>query len=162
MTLRRSRSKYGAWLNPSHVGKGEGPFQQLPVDVDVTPDQIVLHAHLPGFTADQIDVRAAARGVTITTNRTPPSTPLQRVTHEVYRGNWYRRIRLPQAVRPDLATVTYENGELTICLPRAKPPRSIVLDLPGAQVFDKREIPLRSSADVVPPAPGPTDTVFKP
>lgn len=162
MALRRSRTIFGSWLKPTQAQGEESFARQLPVDVEVTPTYVQLRAHLPGFTADQIDVRATQREATISTHRAAEGTPTQRVTHEVYLGNWYRRVRLPHAVRPDLATVTYQNGELTICLPRVTPARSIILSLPGAQVFDRPEIPLRSSADVVEPAPGPTDTVFKP
>jgi len=161
MALRRSRTVFGSWLKPIEW-QGEMEGRQLPVDVAVAPDQIILRAHLSGFTADQIDVRATQNAVSISTHRPEQSTPRQRVTHEVYMGNWYRRIRLPHAVRPDLAMVTYENGELTICLPRVTAARSIVLKLPGAQVFDRPEIPMRTSADIAPPSPGPHDTVFKP
>ncbi|HLH74135.1 MAG TPA: Hsp20/alpha crystallin family protein [Chloroflexota bacterium] len=161
MALRRRRTNLHSWLRPIRW-EGEIQARQLPVDVDVESDRVVIRAHLPGFTADEIDVRATQREVTIGTHRAPPSTPGQRVTHEVYQGNWFRRIRLAQPVRPDLALVTYENGELTICLPRAMPARSIVLNLPGSQVFERPEIPMRTSADVSPPGPGPHDTVFKP
>jgi len=161
MTLHRSRTTFGAWLKPIHW-EGEIQARPLPVDVDVEPDRIVLRAHLPGFTADEIDVRATQREVTIVTHREGTSTPRQRVTHEVYTGDWFRRIRLPRPARPDLAVVTYESGDLTICLPRVVPARSIILKLPGSQVFERPEIPMRTSADVSPPGPGPHDTVFKP
>lgn len=162
MALRRTRAIFGSWLGPAMTESGELSRRLLPVDVEIGPDCIALRAHLPGFSPDQIDVRASQRAVTISTHRTAEETRTHRVRHEVYLGNWYRRIRLPHAVRPDLATVTYENGVLTISLPRALPARSIILKLPGAQVFEHLEIPLRSSADLAEPAPGPTDTVFKP
>ncbi len=162
MALRRTGAVFGSWLRPTTTEREELFGRLLPVDVEIAPDRIVLRAHLPGFTPDQIDVRASLRAVTISTHRTVEETSQQRVRHEVYRGNWYRRIRLRHAVRPDLASVSYENGELTICLPRLTPARSIVLKLPGAQVFEHPEIPLRSSVDLAEPAPGPTDTVFKP
>ncbi|MGH2459448.1 MAG: Hsp20/alpha crystallin family protein [Chloroflexota bacterium] len=161
MTLRRRRTTFGNRLKPIHW-EGEIQGRQLPVDVDVEKDRIVVRSHLPGFTAEEIDVRATGRNVTIATHREGASTPRQRVTHEVYEGDWYRQIRLPRAVRPELAQVTYQNGELTICLPRATPARSIILSLPGAQVFGLPEIPMRTSADISPPGSGPHDTVFKP
>ncbi len=161
MALRRTRGVAGAWLWPIAVEEQTGA-RLLPVNMDVLPDRIELRAHLPGFTPDQIHVRAAQRIVTISTHRSVEETPEQRVRHEVYLGNWYRRIRLPHAVRPDLATVIYENGELTISLPRVSAAQSVVLKLPGAQAFERPEIPLRSSSDLAGPAPGPTDTVFKP
>lgn len=161
MALHRSR------LTPEHQLRTAGPpavsyQRRLPVNLEVQPEDVVITAHLPGFTADEIDVWAAQRGVTLATNRPPSSTPEQRVTHEVYLGNWFRRIRLPVSVRPDLASVTYQNGELTVRLPRLNAGQSVVLRLPGAQTLERKEIPLRTSADMAPPGPGPHLNVYKP
>jgi HSP20 family molecular chaperone IbpA len=135
----------------------------LPVDLDVLPDRIVITTHLAGFTADEVVVQATGTEVTITTSREPgESTPEQRVTHEVYLGNWYRRIRLPKEVLPGQSTVTFQNGVLTIDLPRASVRQRIPLNLPGAESLERPEIPLRSSADVMPPGPGPHLNVYKP
>ncbi|HVC33027.1 MAG TPA: Hsp20/alpha crystallin family protein [Chloroflexota bacterium] len=162
MAMRRSRTPYGSWLKPTPRPGEAACARQLPVNVEVAPDRILLCSHLPGFAPEQIDVRTTQRDVSISTHRPVQGTAEQRVTHEVYLGNWYRRIRLPHAVRPDLATVTYDNGELTICLPRVTPARSIILTLPGSQVFDRLEIPMRTSADLSPPSPGRTGTIFNP
>ncbi len=162
MPLRRTRVTYGSWLKPAQAEGEEVCARQLPVNVEIEPSQIVVRAHLPGFMPDQIDVRVMAHALTITTNRPVESTPTQRVTHEVYLGNWYRRIRLPYAIRPDQATVTYENGVLTICLPRVPSAESLLKRLPGSQTLNQPEIPLRTSADVSDLGPGPTITVFKP
>lgn len=163
MVLSRDRATSGAWLRSMPCEAETVCARQLPVDAEVTPDRVVLRAHLPGFTPEQIEVRATQRAVVISTHRTAEeSTPGQLVSHEVYHGNWYRRLRLPWPVRPEGAVVTYDKGELTICLPRATPARAILLTLPGAQVFERPEIPLRTSADVAPPSPGPHDTVFRP
>ena len=161
MALRRSRTMFGSWLKPSYAQGEIVCARQLPVNVSVTPEQITLTAHLPGFTADQIDVRATANGVTISTHRPAESTAIQRVRHEVYEGNWFRRVRLPHPVRPDQAVVTDDNGVLTISLPRVPAQRSILGGLPGGQALDHIEIPLRSSADVADLGLGPTGTVFK-
>lgn len=162
MPLRRTRITSGSWLNPMEQESRPSSGQQLPVNVEVEPDQIIVRAHLPGFTPDQIDVWATTHVLTISTNRSAESTPLQRVTHEVYLGNWYRRIRLVQPVRPDQATVTYENGVLTICLPRVPSGEDLLKRLPGSQTLERKEIPLRTSADVSDLGPGPTFSVFKP
>ncbi|HUX85948.1 MAG TPA: Hsp20/alpha crystallin family protein [Chloroflexota bacterium] len=161
MSLRRTRITSGSWLKPMEQEGRMFSHRQLPVDVEVEPNQIVVRAHLPGFTPDEIDVWATTHGLTISTNRPAESTPLQRVTHEVYVGNWYRRMRLVRPVRPDQAAVTYENGVLTICLPRVPSGEDLLKRLPGSQTLERKEIPLRSSADVSDLGPGPTFSVFK-
>src|SRR6185369_11982346 len=129
-------------------------------NVEVHPDSVVVQAHLPGFTSDDIDVYASERSLTISTNRPLESTPEQRITQEVFRGNWYRRIRLPVAVDVGMASVSYQNGELTVRLPRVNAKRSILLKLPGGQTLERPEIPDRTSADVAPLGPGPHINVF--
>jgi HSP20 family protein len=163
MALRRSRSSYGGWLKTPVNEANAGCPRLLPVNVDVYPDRIVVQAQLPGFNAEEVEVRATERTVSIVTSREAGhSTAEQRVTGEVYQGNWYRRIRLPHPVRPDLASVTFQNGEITVELPRVPPERIPLNELPGAQSLEHPEIPLRSSADVMPPGPGPHINVFKP
>lgn len=154
MALRRSRPTDEHWMRGGQTPAAEHA-RHLPVNVDVHPDSVVVQTHLPGFTPDEIDVYAAERNLTISTNRPPESTPEQRITREVFRGNWYRRIRLPVAVQAGMSSVAYQNGELTICLPRVNAQRSILLTLPGGQTFERPEIPERTSADVAPLGPGP-------
>lgn len=161
MPLRRTRLTSRSWLNPMDQDSRPSTSRQLPVNAEVESDQIIVRAHLPGFTPDQVDVWATTHVLTISTSRSAESTSEQRVRHEVYLGNWYRRIRLVQPVRPDLATVTYENGVLTICLPRVPSGEDILMRLPGSQTFERKEIPLRTSADVADLGPGPTSSVFK-
>lgn len=159
MALRRSRPTDEHWMRGGQTPAAANA-RHLPVNIEVHPDNVVVEAHLPGFTADDIDVYASERNLTISTNRPPESTPEQRITHEVFRGNWYRRIRLPVAVRAGMASVTYQNGELTVRLPRVNAQRSILLNLPGGQTLGRPEIPERTSADVAPLGPGPHINVF--
>jgi|GEM_PF-6830041 len=159
MALRRSRPTTQHWMRG-----GQSPVQAnsrlLPVNVEVHPTDVVVQAHLPGFSPDEIDVYASERNVTISTNRPLESTPEQRITHEVFRGNWYRRIRLPEAVQAGMANVSYQNGELTIRLPRVDAKKSILLKLPGAQTLERPEISERTSADVAHLGPGPHLNVY--
>lgn len=161
MPLRRTRITSRSWLSPMAEESRSATGRQLPVNVEVEPDQIIVRSHLPGFSPDQIDVWSTTHTLTISTSRSAESTPQQRVTHEVYLGNWYRRIRLAQPVRPDQATVMYENGVLTIYLPRVPSGEDLLKRLPGAQTLERKEIPLRTSADVSDLGPGPTFSVFK-
>lgn len=161
MALHRSRLTHEHQLRATRPA-GAAIQRHLPVNLEAHPSDLVIKAHLPGFTAEEIDVWAAQRALTIATNRPPAATPEQQVTHEIDQGNWFRRIRLPVAVRPDLASVTYQNGELTVRLPRVSAEESVLLKLPGAQTLERKEIPLRSSAEVAPPGPGPHLNVYNP
>ena len=162
MAMQRSRTRLGTRLCTPPSEDALTCARQLPVDVKVFPDRIILRAQFPGFTADEIDVRVRDRFLIISTNRPPERTPEQPVTPEVYLGNWYRRVRLPRPVRPSLANISYENGELVVDLPRSDSPTAALERLPGGETLEHVEIPLRTSADVVPPGPGPHVGVYKP
>ena len=159
MALRRSRPILNHWMRGGQVPAARHA-RHLPVNVEVHPTDVVVQTHLPGFTADEIDVYAAQRSVTISTNRALETTPGQRVTQEVFRGNWFRRIRLPVAVQAQMASVTFQNGELTIRLPRVDAQKAVLLKLPGAQTLEQPEIPERTSAEVAPLGPGPHVNVY--
>lgn len=159
MALRRSRPTDEHWMRGGQTPAASNA-RSLPVNVEIHPDTVVVESHLPGFNADEIDVYASERSLTISTNRPEESTPEQRITHEVFRGNWYRRIRLPVPVQAGMSSVTYQNGELTVRLPRVSSQKSIILNLPGGQTFERPEIPERTSADVAPLGPGPHVNVF--
>jgi HSP20 family protein len=161
--MRRRNLPYSDSNRVSEQEQTPASARQLPVNVEVMPDKVVITTHLPGFTGEEVDVQATGDTVVIQTTRQPgQSTARQRVMHEIFEGNWYRRIDLPTQVRPDLASVTFTNGVLTIDLPRANPARKLTLNLPGAETLDQKEIPMRSSADVMPPGPGPHTSVFRP
>jgi HSP20 family molecular chaperone IbpA len=126
------------------------------------PDRIILRAQLPGFTADEIDVRVRDRFVILSTNRPPARAPEQPVGPEVDLGNWYRRVRLPRPVHAGNAIVSYENEELTVDLPLGEEATVALKSLPGGETFEHLEIPLRTAADIMPPGPGPHVNVYKP
>lgn len=136
--------------------------RRLPVDVDVFADRVVVRASLAGFAVEDVDVRASERAITICTTRPVAPALSERVTDEMYHGNWYRRLRIPVSVKPAAATVALHEGELTIQLPRVVPTEPSLANLPGGNTLEQTEIPLRSSADVMPPGPGPHVGVYKP
>jgi HSP20 family protein len=137
-------------------------IRRLPIDVEVGDDRVVVRAALAGFTAEEIDVRATDRDVVILASHRGKSSPSERAVGELYHGAWRRHKRLPVAVCPDQAQVTFQNGILTIDVPRATEPQHGLADLPGGETLNQPEIPLRTSADVMPPGPGPHFGVNRP
>jgi HSP20 family protein len=162
MALRRSHTRLGTRLQGQPAEGAVTCTRQLPVKISVLPDRIILRAQLPGFTADEIDVRVRDRLVIVSTNRRAEMAQEQLVTQEVDLGNWYRRVRLPRPVHPRRASVSYENGELTVDLPVGDEATLALENLPGSETFEHLEIPLRTSADIMPPGPGPHLNVYKP
>ena len=101
------------------VGPGE-LFRPL-VDVYETPDEVVVVAELPGVRKEDIEVNVVDDRLEIRAEvkREEEVSEEAYYRRERYYKGFYRRIRLPTAVRPEEAKATYKDGILTIRLPKA-------------------------------------------
>ena len=120
------------------LGTPDAP--QLPgvrdVAVDVVEDDgsITVHADLPGFENDDIDVELREESLSITATREEKTDVevggdadegddaaedgVRYHRRERRSRSVSRRIPLPEPVTPDGATASYENGVLTVALPK--------------------------------------------
>lgn len=93
----------------------------LPVDVSMNADELVVQAQLPGIKPDDVDITVengtlTIRGETASETREGEGDFL---VQEIRRGTVSRSISLPNGVEPDKATATFENGVLTLRIPKA-------------------------------------------
>lgn len=104
-----------------------GPFEgDLPaptsarLDLEDRGDELVLYVDLPGFERDEIDVRVTGDAVTVEAQQETESELEERdyLRRERRRGSVTRSIRLPEAVETDEATGNYEDGVLTVRMPK--------------------------------------------
>ena len=103
------------WLLPA-----EGA---LAVDIYETPESVVVRTAVPGVNPEEIDI-------TITGNTLCISGETKAEEEEVERGNYIRRERrygrfsrsvtLPSGVEGEQAEATFENGLLTLTIPKAE------------------------------------------
>lgn len=92
----------------------------VPVDVIDTGESFVVHADLPGVSADDIDVTVdEERVLTIAAERDGPDTDSRYVKRERSRQAVRRTVRLPDAVDPGETAASYDAGVLTVELERA-------------------------------------------
>lgn len=95
------------------------------VDVDVadTGDEIVVVADVPGFEADDIDVSVTDRQLRISAERSTETEEADEETHYYRRERSQqalsRTVSLPADVEEHEASANYENGVLTVELPKA-------------------------------------------
>ncbi|MDS0261687.1 Hsp20/alpha crystallin family protein [Haloarcula sp. S1CR25-12] len=93
----------------------------VPTDVVDEGDSFVVHADLPGYDSDDIDVQLAeGRTLTISAEQSEESevesgTYVQR---ERRRQSTSRTVRLPEAVEESETAASYEGGVLTVTLPK--------------------------------------------
>jgi HSP20 family protein len=105
----------GSWLTWTRAGA----TQYLPLDVYETPDDIVVRGLVPGVNRDGIDVQYEHGVLTIRTKTEAPEVDgATWLVREIGSGQTVRQISLPRAVDVDKATTSFENGVLTLTLPK--------------------------------------------
>lgn len=106
----------------------------LPLDVHETDQAYTVVTNLPGLTPDQINVNIHENVLTISgeTQREAQEEGTRSLIQERVYGKFSRSITLPQTVDMDNVEASYDNGVLTLTLPK----------LPSAQ---PRQIEIKSA-----------------
>jgi HSP20 family protein len=93
---------------------------RLPLDVYTTPEEIVIIASLPGLTPDEVDVTIDDDRLTIRGELRPPLENVDYLFQERAYGPFSRTLTLNVPVETDAAEAVFENGVLTLTLPKAE------------------------------------------
>jgi HSP20 family protein len=92
------------------------------LDITTTPDELVVKASLPGWKPEDVEITLTGSTLTISgemkeeTRREEESW----VLNEIRRGSFSRTLELPEGLVGDRATASYENGVLTLRIPKAE------------------------------------------
>jgi HSP20 family protein len=98
----------------------------MPLEIYETPDELVIRALMPGVTPENLEVQYQ-QGVLALRGRTeapPAHDDWTWHLREFGHGEMTRTVTLPREIDPDQAQATFENGILTLRLPKreeAKP-----------------------------------------
>lgn len=138
MSLRDAMDRFfeDRWISPgSWLTWSTNGTNYLPVDIYETADDIVVRALTPGVSPNDIDVQYQNGTLTIRT-QTPAHEPESGATwlvREIAAGQAVRQVTLPRTVDVEGVTTTFENGVLTLSLPKtaeAKPKQINVASAP--------------------------------
>jgi len=104
---------------------GEYASASFPVSLREDKTNIFVRAELPGVNRDDISIEMADGQLTISATRKTPATEGQ----EEQSSRASRSVALNSDVQADKVTATYENGVLTVTLPKAEAlqPRKIAI-----------------------------------
>jgi HSP20 family protein len=108
-----------SFVKPGTWQFGEG--QMVPVDVRATNDEVVIEAILPGVKPDEVEITMEGNALTIagdTSSMIPAREGL--LLQEIRRGRFVRTLNLPEGLEPDKAVATFEDGVLTLRIPKAE------------------------------------------
>lgn len=107
-----------------HGGGGQSGLLLAPhMDVTETDREVRLQAELPGVAEQDIDVGLHDDVLTIRAEKKQERREERRGVHlnERAYGTFQRAIRLPFRVNPDQVQAAFENGVLTVTLPKTQP-----------------------------------------
>jgi HSP20 family protein len=108
------RPSFG-WLAPMSAA-------ELAIDVYETKDDVVVKAALPGVKPDQVEVSIAGDTLTIRGEVKEDRQIKEEnyIRKERHYGSFCRSVVLPSGIKADKADATFENGVLTLKIPKAE------------------------------------------
>ena len=121
MTLREAMDRLfdDAFTRPISMSAGS----VVPaVDLYQTEDEVIVKASLPGLNPDDVHISVTADVLTLSGEYKQDEQRKEATYHIRERrfGSFERSILLPTDVQTDKSKADFENGVLTICLPKAE------------------------------------------
>ena len=134
---RWAAHRWGGHLN--HGVEHAGQAWSIPMDVSRNEQHLIVHASLPGFVADDVDVSIGPdRILSVKASRKSEvgHEGEEYLMRERRMGSFARAIRLPGDLNLDDAVVALEHGVLTVTVPVAEAAQTRRLQIPGASVAE--------------------------
>ncbi len=123
VTLRQAMDRLfeDAMVNTSRHWDGQRDGH-LPLDIYTTKDAIVIRASVPGLKPDDVEITLEGSTVTIRgeTKAQQAEDGATYMLQEQHYGSFSRTIDLAMPVQADKAEAKFENGLLTLTIPKAE------------------------------------------
>jgi HSP20 family protein len=140
-----------SFVRPRTAGAPAPGTLGLAVDLLETPDAFILTASVPGVRPSDVAITVLGDTVTIAGKRDESRDGRREpegsrwLIHERHFGTFDRNVKLPSPVKSDDATADFEDGVLTVTLPKADvaKPRTIAVRT-GATSSNIHEIEVQS------------------
>jgi HSP20 family protein len=125
MTLREAMDRLfdEAFTRPSFsIRDGGSTWSSPAIDMYQTDNDVVVKAALPGFTADQVKINVTDNILTVKGELKHEEEEKNKSWHirEHRWGTFERSVMLPTGVNANRAQADFENGILTITLPKSE------------------------------------------
>jgi HSP20 family protein len=152
LSLRQAMDRLfeDSYVRPRSWGLAESGAATLPLDIHATKDELVITAALPGFKPEQVDVTVTGDQLTIRAESQQEERSDEEgwLYQEIRRGSLSRTVSLPGDLKTDAATARFENGMLTLTIPKAEEskPRQIQIS-PTSDSSSTRRIESAAKSD---------------
>jgi HSP20 family protein len=123
MTLRQAMDRlFDDDFRPFNWASDALSGPALPLDVTTDADALTVQAALPGIKPDDVEITVENGTLTISgkTQEERSGDEGSYLVQEIRRGSFSRSMTLPQGLEPDKADATFENGMLTLRIPKAE------------------------------------------
>jgi HSP20 family protein len=140
VTLRHAMDRLfeDSFVSPLSWRTLDGEALNPALDVHETSDEIVVTAALPGLKAEDVDITMTGQTLSIRGEfKADESIDRDQFLYRERRyGTFHRQLQLPVRVRGDAASATFEDGVLTLRIPKAEEvkPRQIAVKAAPRQV----------------------------
>ena len=131
-------------LDQAFNGMGASRVWVPALDVAERGDAYLVHAELPGVSPDQVDVRFEQNVLTI--RGTKPASfdvsndgEVRVFAAERVHGSFERSIRLPEFVDADRIDASFDNGLLTVTIPKAQTAQPRKIQIRGSQTSGEQQ-----------------------
>ena len=123
-TLREAMDRLfdDSFVRPWHITSLLGDGAEAPIDMYHTDESVVVKATVPGIKPEEVDITIT--GDTLTIKGETKSEEEVKEEHyfrkERRYGAFSRSILLPNSLKTDKAEASFENGVLTLTIPKAE------------------------------------------
>jgi HSP20 family protein len=122
MTLREAMDRLfdDAFTRPFNLR--DGGWSAPAIDMYQTDDEVVVKAAIPGFQADEVQINVTGDVLTLRGEMKHEEEKKDKAWHirEQRWSSFERSITLPTDVKAEKASADFENGVLTVTLPKAE------------------------------------------
>jgi HSP20 family protein len=124
VTLRQAMDRLfeDSFVSPLTLRTFNGEAIAPPLDVHQTADEIVVTAALPGIKPDDVDITITGQTLSIRgeMKATEEISRDQYLYRERRYGTFHRQLQLPVRVQGDAAAASFEDGVLTLRIPKSE------------------------------------------
>ena len=120
------------------------PTYYLPVDIFESDEAYTLVASVPGFAESQVEVTFEDGILSIKAKADAHRTPGRWLRQERPFGSFVRRLEVPQQVETGKIGAHFDNGELTITIPKTAKPKPVKIEIGTGSKPVQKQVPART------------------
>ena len=113
----------------------------VPLDVYTTENEMVVTATLPGMKPEEVDINIEGELLTIKGELKADEGPAtgDYLYHERRHGAFSRSLTLPSGLRTDQAEAVFENGILTLTIPKAEELKPRKIEVKAKKLIESKK-----------------------